>query len=183
MCIRDSAGVPAIAGAFLDGFPGPVRGAGIVLALIAVVLVSRAEGEAAARDGLWLGLAAGAALGASSVFVAQITPGHVWSSISIARAADASAILLLVLLLSRPWRVPRPVLPLVALVAFADLAGNVSFFAGAGLGRLDVVAVLAGLYPAMTVGLACLVLRERIGRGQLVGVALAFVSILLIAFG
>ena len=46
-----------------------------------------------------------------------------------------------------------------------------------------VVAVLAGLYPAMTVGLAFLVLRERIGRGQLVGVALAFVSILLIAFG
>jgi drug/metabolite transporter (DMT)-like permease len=45
------------------------------------------------------------------------------------------------------------------------------------LGDLEVVSVLASLYPAVTSGLAAVVLRERLGRLQLLGVVLTVLGI------
>jgi len=48
-------------------------------------------------------------------------------------------------------------------------------------GMLSVVSVLVSLYPASTVALAAIVLRERIHRAQWVGLALAGVAVGLIS--
>jgi len=45
----------------------------------------------------------------------------------------------------------------------------------------EIVAVLGSLYPAVTSGLAHVVLRERLGRVQLLGVVLALVGVALLA--
>jgi len=50
-------------------------------------------------------------------------------------------------------------------------------------GLLSLVAVLTSMYPAVTVGLAGLILREQITGQQLVGLAIAAVSVALIALG
>jgi drug/metabolite transporter (DMT)-like permease len=62
-----------------------------------------------------------------------------------------------------------------------DLAGNLLYMWATEGGRMDVAAVLASLYPASTIVLAMLLLRERPTRGQAVGMALALVALLLIA--
>ena len=65
------------------------------------------------------------------------------------------------------------------------LAGlaTVSFQLAAQRGLLPIAAVLTGLYPAVTVALAAVALRERISPPQRVGLGLAAATVTLVAAG
>jgi drug/metabolite transporter (DMT)-like permease len=74
-----------------------------------------------------------------------------------------------------------PLLLVLLGVGATDAAAEVCF-ATAGLhGHLSVVAVLAGLYPVVTVLLTLLVLRERAHPVQAVSAAAALAGVLLFA--
>jgi drug/metabolite transporter (DMT)-like permease len=62
-----------------------------------------------------------------------------------------------------------------------DSLGNFLFVYAATRGRLDVAAVLSSLYPASTLVLARIFLKERIAKLQAVGIALALGAVALIA--
>jgi uncharacterized membrane protein len=71
--------------------------------------------------------------------------------------------------------------PLVVLVGVLDALGNTFFVLAAHSGRLDVAAILSSLYPAATVGLSVLVLRERVMRVQAIGILLVLLAVPLIS--
>jgi len=87
-----------------------------------------------------------------------------------------------------PWwsaflfRLTATAVVLVAVAAgCAETLGNLLFAASSSHGIVSVTSVLASLYPIVTVVLAAIVLEERIGGAQRVGVVLTLAGIVLIS--
>jgi drug/metabolite transporter (DMT)-like permease len=177
-----AASIPVALGIVLQGVPGPARLAGMALALVAVVLVSRAGGGGSRRD-IGLGLLAGFGLAVFNVAVSRFASGQVFAPLTVVRVSEGILCVLIVLLGRRPWRLARPILLLVILVGALDMGGNALYILATQSGRLDVAAILSSLYPVTTVILATVILRERIAGSHLVGVVLAIVAIVLIGAG
>jgi drug/metabolite transporter (DMT)-like permease len=77
--------------------------------------------------------------------------------------------------------VPKITSNQIALLAgICESGANIFYLLGSRLTRLDVVAVLGSLYPAITVVLAWLILKEKISPRQWLGVLLCLLAIALI---
>ena len=98
----------------------------------------------------------------------------------VARAASTLALAAAALGAKVRLAVPRPVLPLVLACGAIDVLANALYLVAAGNGPLGLVATLASLYPATTVLLARLVLRERLRPVQSLGLGCAAVAIVMI---
>jgi drug/metabolite transporter (DMT)-like permease len=62
-----------------------------------------------------------------------------------------------------------------------DASANALLLLGLRLGELSVISVLTALYPAGTIILAAIVLRERIAPVQVIGLVLALVAAAMLA--
>ena len=174
--------IPLTVGFFLEGAPPVQQGGGFVLALLAVWLLSRSSaGFNVTPKELLLPAAAGVGFGLFFILIDRVTAGALlWPLI----AARLGSIVIMTIwsLARRPFTAPSwRQLPLIALAGIGDTGGNAFFALAAQAGRLDIASVLASLYPAATVMLAWLVLKERLGLKQWLGVAMAIVALLLIA--
>lgn len=178
-----SAAIPVVIGGVLEGFPGWLRAAGIGLGILAVLVVSRSSDGTPTRRGALLGVAAGTGFGLYAVCIAQISDGHIWFPLAVARGTAFVVLVAAVLAARRAWRVSRGAVAIPIAAGFADALGNGAFLVGAQAGRLDIVALLSSLYPVTTVLLAAVVLRERVDRSHGAGILLAFGAIALIAAG
>lgn len=158
---------------------------GIVLALLAVGLVSAERGRPSLRPdrqaGLGPALLAGTAFGLFFVLLDQPSEGSGLWPLVPARAASLLLVLVTAAISrSRPRLGPGAV-PLVVLAGVLDMAANALFLLAAREGPLAVAGVLASLYPVSTVVLAQGVLRERLHRSQAFGMVTAIAAVVLIA--
>lgn len=171
--------LPVLVGVRLDGLPSAYALVGIALALPGIVLLSRPHGKASPRA-LALALLSGVGFGGFFVLV-HVASAHAlaWPLLA-ARVATLACVAVVVLARRAERGEPVPWL-LAGLAGLGDTAGNAFFVLAASLGRLDAAAVLASLYPAFTVLMARVFLKERLTRGQMVGMALTLGAIVLIA--
>ena len=175
------AAAPVAFTALNAGAPAPLQMAGFALALAGIFLVSRSSADAgpSARRGFPLAVLAGLGFGAFFILVAHAGAQLVFTPLILTRVTEV--LVALVLLALARQRIPSPRANPVALLAGAlDAGGNMLYVLAGQFTRLDVAAVIASLYPASTVILSAIILKERVGRGQRVGVALCLAAILLI---
>ena len=179
--------VPVVAGALRGETPTAVQNGGIALALGGVVLASRTR----AAHGAGARLAAGAGLGLTAAvffglflvsFEAASENDPYWAVLAL-RVASVALLLGAAAVLRPSLRVERRGLGVLAVVGLLDLAGNAFFAVATTKGLIGVVSVLSSLYPIVTIGLARIVLGERLHPVQATGVASALAGVGLIAAG
>lgn len=174
-----SAALPVVVAGFTEGLPHAIQIAGLALALVALWFISRPDGQIRPQ-GLGLALFAGLGFGSFLVFMKQATHAAVYWPLAAALAV--SLVLAAIILMMQRGSLPAMgVLPVVFAAGALDTFGNFFFILAAQRGRLDVAAVLSSFYPAFTVLLARLVLKERITRLQTAGMTAALIAVPLIA--
>jgi len=181
--------LPVVVGMALGEQPGALALAGIVFAAVAITLVSREadSNEAAttsradpASSGHTVVIALGAGVGFGGFFVAlaPTSPSSGLWPLLATRLVTVVGFSLLALLRRVPPKLPRSVLPIALAGGALDIAANCFYLFSLRSGLLSLSATLTSLYPATTVLLAALLLRERIGGAQRWGLLCAAVAVL-----
>ena len=181
----EAAAVPVVFGLFLGERPGALSLVGVVVALLAVALVSSAA-ETSAGDrnsGIPEAIGAGLAFGVFFIVLDQAgDPSGMWPILSM--RATSLVLVAAAMVVTRTALAPAVgTLWGIALSGVLDVAANVLYLLSTHHGLLSLVAVITSMYPAATVVLARLFLHERLTGIQLVGLGLAAAGVTLIASG
>jgi drug/metabolite transporter (DMT)-like permease len=188
-----AAAIPALVSTGMEGAPGALRLAGFLLALVAIWVIAAGPSPENSGGKATLGLAvlSGAGFGIYFVALRMANPLGVVMPMALARVGSlvTCSLMLLALRISRVRKPQEPerMLPMPGVVvlwalssALLDTAGNMLFVGATLLGRLDVAAVLASLYPAGTILLAAWRLHEKPTRRQVAGMLAALAAVVMI---
>ena len=178
---------------------------GLGLGLVAVVFVGFVPEKNAVRPsfkGLAMSIAAGILIGAFLIFIDRAPADAGLIPLIANRIVSASIMGLTIAViagvrLARRRRGPqatdiergstadawRPGLKLAVLTGLIDGTGNALLLLGIQIGDLSVMSVLTAMYPAGTIILAGVVLKERVAPIQAVGLVLAITAAALLALG
>lgn len=199
-----TAAIPVGFSFFTEGLPRPIQIAGFSLAALAIWLIASVPGEKAHPRALGRAALAGIGFGIFFILLKLAGRGGVVWPLLYARLASfalTTSIYAASVFLRRKSSQPRdeasqtshaagrvsrspwaPIfLLLVAVSCVFDTGGNLLYTMATRAGRLDIAAVLSSLYPAGTILLAALLLKERTTGAQAVGMALALGAVVLIA--
>jgi drug/metabolite transporter (DMT)-like permease len=181
--------VPVVVGLATGDRPSGVQYVGGVVGIAGIVLASRERSEDASAGsrvaaGVWLSLLSG--LGFGIFFVAMDVAADydpLWAAFAN-RASSLSLGWFAVLAFRPSFRpVGRADLPVLFSMGALEMAANVAFAFAATEGLLSLTAILASLYPVVTLLIARAVLHERLQPTQKAGVVGALAGAALIASG
>lgn len=183
--------IPLVAGLLFGERLTPLAALGVAMAIAAVVLLGQDTTTAPASNApprsaehvaqaVRIALASGVAIGGFFVCLGQTaSPAGLWP-LAISRTVSVTVFMGVAFATRQAWRVPAAAVPPAIACGAMDMIANGLYLAAVREGQLSLVATLASLYPASTVLLARVVLGERLGGWQQVGVAAAVAAIVLI---
>lgn len=178
--------VPVVVGLATGESPSLAQLLGIGLAVVGVVLSTGPElrnRAAGSARSVWLGVGAAVGFGVVLVLVAE---GGESSVIMTLVAMRVSTVTLLVAVFAARRQDPRVRMadvPTMALIGAGDAGANGAYAVAAQSGLVSVTAVLASLYPVVTVLLARRVHHERLKPIQAAGIGAALAGVVLLAGG
>jgi len=175
--------IPLVVGIAQGERPAGQAIAGVLLAIVAIVLVSQsdhAEPGKRATTGLAIAIASGICIGVFLVLLQRTGPSAGLWPLAAARVVSVGCFIMVAMVVREKLRLTQRAAPLVISGGALDMVANILYLLAVRQGPLGIVATLASLYPASTVVLARLLLRERLRAVQLGGVVCATVAIVLI---
>ncbi len=185
--------IPVAVAIGLGERPVPLAGAGIVLGIVSIVLVSRHTPASSGRQqreprktlppGVGTALTSGVAIGFFFLALARTRSEAGMWPLLVSRSLTVVLFGLISILGRRSVRMPGKVATLAVLCGAVDMVANALYLLAAREGPLSIVVTLSSLYPASTVLLARIVLRERLNFWQVSGVACALAAVVLIVRG
>ncbi len=189
-----SACMPVLYFAIQDSLPSPAQLAGFIIAVPGIILVTQVRprelptinsasmpitpARKLLSDG-WVGSLAGVFFGFFFISLSQITQGAVFGPLAVSKFIAFVVGLGLTIFSRVKINGFKGNLPILW-AGLLDPIANALYLIATRYTRMDVAAVLSSLYPAGTVCLSFLILKERINRLQWIGVAFCLLSIMLI---
>jgi len=179
------AAIPTLFSIFTEGLPGMVPILGFVVAAAGLWLITRTQtggGEDSGRPH-GIGLAVLAGIGFASFYLCIRQAGDA-SVLWIASLTRTGGLIItgLIVLLGGMFRDITPAgVRWAVLTGCIDSLGTVLFVRASQTGRLDEAVVISSLYPAVTVLLARLFLKEHLSRWRFIGLLAALAAVPMIA--
>jgi len=175
------AGIPTLFGIFTQGLPGAIPIAGFVLAGVGIWLISRVE-DHHRPEGVGLAILAGTGFAGFYLCSHQAGMGSPAWITAMVKLASVGLTVAIVLIGGGFRDIDRRGIALGLMAGGLDATGSVLYIRAAQIGRLDQAVVLSSLYPAVTVLLARLFLKEHFTRWKAVGIAAALLAVPMIAW-
>jgi drug/metabolite transporter (DMT)-like permease len=181
------AAIPTLVDIALEGAPRRWSILGFGFAILALWLITRPEpvGEndtAGHPKGIAAAALSGVGFAGFYLCIHQATGSATWVA-AIARLGSFAATAVAILITRAPLKLDRAPAILGAFAGSLDIIACVLFIVASEHGRLDEAVVITSLYPAVTVLLARLVLKEQFSRWKFVGLLAALAAVPLIAAG
>ncbi len=179
--------VPLVYGLIVGERPSSLAWVGVVLAIGSILLITYERtphvDEETAHTGALDGFIAGIGFGGFFIFISQTDPtSGVWPLVG-ARTASIVFVFTLAAALGRRVRPTKVIDRIVAASGFLDITANALYLAAVRIGLISLASVVTSLYPAATILLARVVLKEELTAVRLAGVLMALAGIGLIAAG
>jgi drug/metabolite transporter (DMT)-like permease len=181
------AAIPTLVGIALEGAPSRWSILGFSLAIVALWLITRpepsGENDATGRPkGVVAAALAGVGFAGFYLCIHQANGSPTWVA-AISRIGSLTATSVAVFATRAPLQLDRSVTILGAVAGSLDITASALFIFASQHGRLDEAVVITSLYPAVTVLLARIVLKEHFSRWKFVGLLTALAAVPLIAAG
>jgi len=176
--------VPVAVGLAQGDRPSRLAVLGVVCAFPAIALISRVvDDDPAHRGGVVDGVLAGLGFGMLFSFLGQVGPDAGLLPLALTQATSVLGVAIAATVLRQTW-VPRerPAWRAAFMGPLGALATG-SFLYATHHGLLSIVSVISSLYPASTVLLAAVLLREKIHGWQGLGLVFAALAVALVAAG
>ena len=176
------AAIPTLFSIFTEGLPGRMPLLGFAFAAVGLWLITRTE-AGGKPEGIGLAVLSGIGFAGFYLCVRQAGDAPVLWIASLTRVGGLTITALIVLLGGQFRDITTIGVRWAVLTGCIDSLGTILFVRASQTGRLDEAVVISSLYPAVTVLLASVLLKERFTRWRFVGLLAALAAVPMIAAG